>query len=59
MEILFGMILLIVIVSAIAISSKEDPRNSTSGRWGIKAGKFCRGEFGGEKWGEKPDNKKS
>lgn len=33
----------------------DDPRDSAAGRWGIKAGKVTRGEFGGKKWGERED----
>ena len=29
------------------------PQDTTAGRWGTKVGKVVRGEFGGEKWGEK------
>jgi hypothetical protein len=47
---IFGTLFLVFFMN---YQHEEDPRDSTPGRWGIKAGKIVRGEFGGEKWGEK------
>jgi len=51
--VLFALLVLVVAVIVGIQASKEDPRNSASGRWGIKTGKFVSGNWGGEKWGEK------
>lgn len=56
MDALAGLILIagIIISIIIYVSNKNsDPRDSAAGRWGIKAGKVARGEFGGKKWGER------
>jgi len=53
MEVLLGLVFFIVLIMSIMFSQKEDPKDSVSGRWGIKTGKFLSGNWGGEEWGEK------
>ena len=53
MEILLGIFFVAIFIVAVIFSQKEDPKDSTSGRWGIKTGKFLSGNWGGENWGEK------
>lgn len=53
--IIFGaLILLVLIVVGFASVKNDDPRDHVTGRWGVKTGKFVSGNWGGEKWGEKP-----
>lgn len=53
MELLLGIIFLACFIIGWKSMKNVDPRDTASGRWGIKAGKVARGEFGGKKWGEK------
>jgi hypothetical protein len=49
----FAIVVILCFVFGIMSKQGEDPRDSTSGRWGIKTGKFVSGDWGGENWGEK------
>jgi hypothetical protein len=55
MEALIGVLVFGALILGMWMSRKADPRDSAAGRWGIKAGKVARGEFGGKKWGERKD----
>ena len=46
--------MLVLSVVGFASVKNDDPRDHAAGRWGVKTGKFVSGNWGGEKWGEKP-----
>ncbi len=53
--VIFAIIIFACIVGGAMSAKNDDVRDSTAGRWGYKAGKVARGEFGGKKWGERED----
>lgn len=56
MDAVAGMMLLIFggfVIFFLFFNSTGKPEDTTAGRWGVKAGKVARGEFGGKKWGDK------
>jgi hypothetical protein len=51
--IIFAVVIIFSIFVGTILKKDENPQDSTAGRWGIKAGKFLSGDWGGESWGEK------
>lgn len=52
MESLLTIAFLVCIAVGFMKSRQVDPKTTVAGRWGIKAGRFLSGNWGGEKWGE-------
>ncbi len=57
MEAIFIIVLAVVFFAAFVSGMNRKPEETVSGRWGMKAGKFISGDFGGKEWGERPKKK--